>query len=497
MPALRSPLIHPFSNFDVPHLLRVHVEARPDHPFLIWEPFEGEARVWSYARFEHEVRQVAAGLKKRGVKQGERVLIHLDNCPESLIAWYACAHLGAVAVTTNARSVADDLIYFSGHAEVVGAITQPAFASLVASSCARIKWLAVTETDNGAAPQDNARPPKSESFAALYGDPADVPMRAPEPMLPVGIQYTSGTTSRPKGVVWTHANALWGAKLCAMHEDLRQSDVHLTYLPLFHTNAQSYSVLAALWVGATVVLQRKHFALAGSMLAVVAVGVGVLAFVALRRPASAPAAVATAPAQATAASSGAAAGAPATPPAPVPSQTPAATAGAATPRPPVATPAGGASAPEAAGARTKTAAAAKAPAKDMLPIAFDAKALVGTGERSRERDAQVLLADGKVTVTADNKDVLHSVPYAGVISVSYSRGRNPLWNSPKGPAPVARTGGGAFGFIRGERHWIALRTKDAFVVLRLQDEEVRRVLGALEERTGRTPERVVERKDAK
>ena len=133
MPALRSPLIHPFSNFDVPHLLRVHVEARPDHPFLIWEPFEGEARVWSYARFEHEVRQVAAGLKKRGVKQGERVLIHLDNCPESLIAWYACAHLGAVAVTTNARSVADDLIYFSGHAEVVGAITQPAFASLVAS----------------------------------------------------------------------------------------------------------------------------------------------------------------------------------------------------------------------------------------------------------------------------------------------------------------------------------------------------------------------------
>ena len=249
--------------------------------------------------------------------------------------------------------------------------------------------------------------------------------------------------------------------------------------------------------GATVVLQRKHFALAGSMLAVVAVGVGVLAFVALRRPASAPAAVATAPAQATAASSGAAAGAPATPPAPVPSQTPAATAGAATPRPPVATPAGGASAPEAAGARTKTAAAAKAPAKDMLPIAFDAKALVGTGERSRERDAQVLLADGKVTVTADNKDVLHSVPYAGVISVSYSRGRNPLWNSPKGPAPVARTGGGAFGFIRGERHWIALRTKDAFVVLRLQDEEVRRVLGALEERTGRTPERVVERKDAK
>lgn len=260
MPALRSPLIHPFSNFDVPHLLAVHAAARPDHPFLIWEPFEGETRIWSYARFQHEVMQVAAGLRKRGVKFGERVLVHLDNCPESLIAWYACAHLGAVAVTTNARSVADDLTYFSDHAGVVGAITQPAFASLVASSCAKIKWLAVTETDNGAAPQEKNLPAKSESFAALYGDASDAPLRAPDPMARVGIQYTSGTTSRPKGVVWTHANALWGGKLCALHEDLRQSDVHLTYLPLFHTNAQSYSVLAALWVGATVVLQPRFSA---------------------------------------------------------------------------------------------------------------------------------------------------------------------------------------------------------------------------------------------
>ena len=260
LPALRAPEVHPFSGFDVPHLLAVHVAARGEHPFLIWEPFEGAAKTWSYARFAHEVQAVAAGLRARGVKTGERVLIHLDNCPESLIAWYACAHLGAVAVTTNARSVADDLIYFSEHAAVVGAITQPAFAGLVAASCKNIKWLAVTETDNGAAPKATNRPPKSESFAALYGNPADASLRAPNPMLPVGVQYTSGTTSRPKGVVWTHANALWGAKLCAMHEDLRPSDVHLTYLPLFHTNAQSYSVLAALWVGATVVLQPRFSA---------------------------------------------------------------------------------------------------------------------------------------------------------------------------------------------------------------------------------------------
>lgn len=259
-PTLRSPAVHPFSGFDVPRLLAHHAATRPDHPFLVWEPFEGPSRIWTYAEFADDVVRIAAGLKARGVKFGERVLIHLDNCPESLIAWYASAHLGAVAVTTNARSVGDELAYFSAHAGVVGAITQPKFAELVQANCRDIKWLAITETDNGAPAAPGHRPQRAESFAALHGDAATVPMRAADPMANVGIQYTSGTTSRPKGVVWTHANALWGAKLCAMHETLTPDDVHLVYLPLFHTNAQSYSILATLWVGGTAVVQPRFSA---------------------------------------------------------------------------------------------------------------------------------------------------------------------------------------------------------------------------------------------
>jgi crotonobetaine/carnitine-CoA ligase len=76
-------------------------------------------------------------------------------------------------------------------------------------------------------------------------------------MASCSVQYTSGTTARPKGVLWTHANALWGAKINAAHEDLRPDDVHLVNLPLFHTNALAYSVLATLWVGATAVIQPR------------------------------------------------------------------------------------------------------------------------------------------------------------------------------------------------------------------------------------------------
>ena len=74
------------------------------------------------------------------------------------------------------------------------------------------------------------------------------------------MQYTSGTTSRPKAVLWTHANALWGAKVNAAHQDLHEGDVHQTYLPLFNTNALAYSMLARLWVGATCVIQPRFSA---------------------------------------------------------------------------------------------------------------------------------------------------------------------------------------------------------------------------------------------
>ena len=94
-------------------------------------------------------------------------------------------------------------------------------------------------TDVGEVTGRAAHSSGGDTFSSLYADEADAPLRPADPDLSVGIQYTSGTTSRPKSVVWTHANALWGGKMCAVHEQLRPEDVHLAMLPLFHTNAQS------------------------------------------------------------------------------------------------------------------------------------------------------------------------------------------------------------------------------------------------------------------
>ena len=63
---------------------------------LIWEPRSGGVQTWTYAEFWDEVRRLAAGLQKNGIRKGDKVIIHSDNSPEMVLSWYACATVGIV-----------------------------------------------------------------------------------------------------------------------------------------------------------------------------------------------------------------------------------------------------------------------------------------------------------------------------------------------------------------------------------------------------------------
>lgn len=257
----RHLIVNPFAGRDVNWLLDVRAETRPDHPFLVWEPFQGERRVWTYSRFRERVLRVTAGLHKRGIRPGDYVLVHLDNSPELEFMWFACARLGAVVVTTNTRSAGPELEYFADNCNAVAAITQPELAELVARHAPRINWLAVTEhLADGGEPPANLRPARGSRFSEIDGDPDDVPPLEPDPWRHGSVQYTSGTTSQPKGVLWTHGNALWGGRATASHQNLNENDIHLVMMPSFHTNARAYSILPTMWVGGTVVLMPKFSA---------------------------------------------------------------------------------------------------------------------------------------------------------------------------------------------------------------------------------------------
>ena len=248
-----------FTGQDIPWLLAQWADAQPDTPLLIWEPKEGEGARWTYGEFQIATRRLAAGLAAKGITEGDKVVIHCDNCPEMVLAWYACALIGAVGVTTNTRSVAAEMSYFVEQTDAVAAITQPQYAAMVARAGPGLRWLTVTEDNSGSPATAEQTAHGFAPFDVLYGDEADCPQRSPDPMAPAGIVFTSGTTSRPKAVVHTHANALWAARVGPSNISMHPGGVYLVFLPFFHVNAQSWSMwTTVLGAGGTVVLQPKY-----------------------------------------------------------------------------------------------------------------------------------------------------------------------------------------------------------------------------------------------
>ena len=236
-------------------LLKTHAEKRPGAPLLHWEPFSGDSRTWTYGEFYTDVRRLAAGLAARGLDRGDFVLLHANNCPEFLIAYHACAALGAVVVTTNPRSAVEEMRYFIDHSRVRFAITQPEFLGLIQETGPHLEWIA-SMASNSVEPAGPI-PEGILAFDELFADDTGFEPERNDPMTPLSVQYTSGTTSRPKGVVWTHANAIWGAQVAAAHNLLREIDTGIVFTPLCHTNAMSWAHFPVLWSGGAMVLQPK------------------------------------------------------------------------------------------------------------------------------------------------------------------------------------------------------------------------------------------------
>lgn len=244
-----------FRGMDVTWLLDQWAERQPDKTFVVWVPFDGAERRWSYAELASDARRFAAGLHAHGVGAGDFVLMHHDNSADFLTAWFGCAYLGAVPVTTNTRSVTENVHYFAEVMKPVCAITQPSLAKLVRDACGEDTTMIVSGdlTSGGSAEALGAVP-----FASVFAD-GSLPELPADPARDFAVQFTSGTTARPKATVWTNANALWGGKSMAMNLRLRREDVTLIYMPLFHANAQ-ITLLSALWSGGTVVVHPRFSA---------------------------------------------------------------------------------------------------------------------------------------------------------------------------------------------------------------------------------------------
>ena len=194
---------------------------------------DGDLRL-TYRQFFERCDRWSAALQAFGVKPGDRVAYIAPNTHAQLESFYAVPQIGAVLVPINYRLIADDFAYIinhSGarivcvHSDYLDAVTSirsqlPTVEQFIALEGAKEGWLDY-EATLAAADTGFVRPEIAESDL-------------------LSINYTSGTTARPKGVMITHRNAYLNVVGTLIHYEVTPKDRYLWTLPMFHANGWTF-----------------------------------------------------------------------------------------------------------------------------------------------------------------------------------------------------------------------------------------------------------------
>jgi fatty-acyl-CoA synthase len=187
---------------------------------------DGDRRL-TWAAFRDRARRLAVTLQEYGIGKDDRVAYLAPNTTEMLEAHYGVPAAGAVLVAINIRLTAEEIAYILGHSGARIVVVDPSLAHLVAD--ADVERVLVTG-DGGS----------YEAFLASAGagEPED---RLASEDDTISINYTSGTTGRPKGVMYTHRGAYLNALAEAAHARFDSRSVYLWTLPMFHCNGWCFT----------------------------------------------------------------------------------------------------------------------------------------------------------------------------------------------------------------------------------------------------------------
>jgi fatty-acyl-CoA synthase len=210
---------------------------------------DGSLRL-TYRRFFDRCDRWSAALQRMGIQKGDRVAYIAPNIHSHLEAYYAVPQIGAVLVPINYRLIADDFAYMISHSGTRVVCAHPDYFDAVDSIRSQISCV--------------------EQFVALEGDKPGwlnyehvLESSTPEFVSPpvseqdlLTINYTSGTTSRPKGVMITHRNAYANVVGMLIHTHVNCTDRYLWTLPMFHANGWGFVWIVTAVGGAHICLRR-------------------------------------------------------------------------------------------------------------------------------------------------------------------------------------------------------------------------------------------------
>jgi fatty-acyl-CoA synthase len=251
--------------YDAPHL------ARNDANFTALTPLSFLARAaaiypeklavvhggtrFSYREFYARCRRFADALRRRGIRPGDTVAVMAPNVPALLEAHYGVPMAGAVLNALNYRLDARSIAFILKHGEAKLLIADREFAPIVKPALAELgRSMPLVEIDDlpGADPLGGL---DYEDFLA-EGDPMAAWAGPDDEWAPIALNYTSGTTGNPKGVVYHHRGAFLNAFGNAITFGLVRDSVYLWTLPMFHCNGWTYPWAVTAVAGTHICLRR-------------------------------------------------------------------------------------------------------------------------------------------------------------------------------------------------------------------------------------------------
>jgi fatty-acyl-CoA synthase len=230
----------------VPLTVADHIERAslvyPDRVGIVDEPDApgGGLGTLTYRRMAELARAQAAGLDERGIGQGERVAIVSQNAARLLVSFFGVSGFGRVLVPVNFRLSHDEIAYIVDHCGASMLLFDPELEEAVAGIEAKHRLRLGTDSDS-----------------ELYLEGREPrPWSNPDEDATGTINYTSGTTARPKGVQLTQRNLWLNAATFGWHTSVSDRDTYLHTLPMFHCNGwgMPYALTA---MGAKQVVLRK------------------------------------------------------------------------------------------------------------------------------------------------------------------------------------------------------------------------------------------------